>query len=256
MTIRPPAAALLLALVLVAACASDRAQADQDRDAAIVAGALRTAALDGSGFALDHQLQLSAGGQSARFHGVVTSGVLKGSSAQFGYRLDQAQQGGARYDMLVAAGLLYVRRQGGTSWKATPLSGATMLFPALRLDLLRETVLLAASISAGSLGHIDSGFVRRYAVRPAPDQLEELQSVTLDQSAAQAFLGTASGEVDVFMTVPGDRLARVEVHLSGLDPSTGQRQDIASTLTLRAARAGAIQAPADAQQVAAGDVLT
>ena len=113
--------ALLLALVLVAACGVGRTQADQDRDAGLVAGALRAAWIDGTGFTLDHQLQLAGGdipsGQAVQFHGTVSSGVLHGSTARFAYRLDQGQQGGARYDMLVAGGLVYVRRQdASTSW--------------------------------------------------------------------------------------------------------------------------------------------
>ena len=53
--------ALLLALLLVAACGVGRTQADQERDAGLVAGALRAAWIDGTGFTLDHQLQLAGG---------------------------------------------------------------------------------------------------------------------------------------------------------------------------------------------------
>jgi hypothetical protein len=252
-------AVLLAALALAAGCGAGRTQADQDRDGGVLAGTLRNVWLAGTGFALDQRLTLSGGdipgGQGLQFHGSVSSGVLKGSAAQFSYRLEQGQQGSARYDMVVASGLLYVRRQSASAWKATGLSGATTLFPALRLDLLRETVLLASSVSSGSVARIDSGLARRYVVRPAPDQLQQLQSVTLDSTAAQQFMRTASGEVDVYLAFPGDRLARVEVHLTGLDPSNGERQEVASVLTLHPATVGAIRPPADAQQVAVGDIL-
>ena len=252
-------AGLIAVLLLAAACG--RSQADQQHDGAFLASALRTAWSSGAGFTLDQQLQLTGGdigsGQSFQLHGTVSSGLLRGSTARFAYRLDQAQQPTA-YDMLVAGGLLYVRKQGATAWKATSLPGATTLFPALRLDLIRETVLLAGSVSAASYGPFDTGSPvgQRYVVRPAPDQLEELQSVAVEGAAAQQFLRTATGEVDLYLTFPGNSLGRIDVHLAGVDPSNGERQDIRSTLRLRSAKVGAIEAPADAQVVATGDILT
>src|SRR5207248_8555189 len=114
-------------------------------------------------------------GQALQLHATATSGVLKDGAARFSYRIQQSQQAGT-YDMLVADGQLYVKRHGASAWKTTPEASATTLFPALRLELVRETVLLAASVSTGSVTHIDAGFARRYAVRAAPDQLEQLSS--------------------------------------------------------------------------------
>jgi hypothetical protein len=256
---RTPLAGLLAVALLAGACG--RTQADQQKDGAFLANTLRTAWNAGTAFTLDQQLQLAGGdiasGQSFQLHGIVSSGQLRGSTARFGYRLDQAQAPAA-YDMLVAGGLLYVRKQGATAWKATSLSGATTLFPALRLDLLRETVLLASSVSAAAYGSFDVGSPvgQRYVVRPAPDQLEELQSVSVDGAAARQFLRSASGEVDLYLTVPGDRLGMVDVRLSGIDPSNGEKQDIRSTLRLRSAKVGPIEAPADAQVVSTGEILT
>jgi hypothetical protein len=181
--------------------------------------------------------------------------VLKGSDARFRYQLAQSQAT-ARYDMVTNGALLYIRKLGASTWKATTLSGANTLFMALRLDLLRQTVLLASTVSASSLAHLDSGFARKFAVRPAADQLQELESVSLDGAAATQFLRTASGEVDVFLGLTEDTLMRVEVHLTGVDPSNGERQDLVSSLDAHASKVGAIPSPVDAQQVAAADALT
>ncbi len=248
----------LLAMVLLAACGG-RTQADQDRDGKLVADAMRRAWTDGAGFKLDQQLQLTGGdipsGQAFQLHGIGTSGVLRGSAARFGFRIDQGQQG-TDYAMLVVDGMLYVQKHGASGWKATPVSSATTLFPALRLDLVRETVLLAASVSAGALGHIAAGFIRKFVITPAPDQLEQLQSVAVQGAAADQFLKTASAEVDVYLLFPGDQLSRVVVRLSGVDPSNGEKQDIQNTLDLHPAKVGAIPAPSDAQQVQPSDILT
>ncbi len=249
----------LLGMVLLAACGGGRTQADQQKDGSMLAGALRSADLDGAGFKLDQQLLLTGGdipsGQAFQLHATASSGVLKDDAARFAYRIQQGRQAND-YNMLVAGGRLYVRKRGASGWKAIPVSSATTLFPALRLDVIRESVLLATSISSAGLSHVDAGFVRKYAVRPAPDQLEQLMSISVQGTAEQRFLKSASGEIDVFLTVPDGKLGRVEVHLTGVDPANGEKQVVLSSLDVRSARVGSIQAPVDAQLVAASDLLT
>lgn len=254
-------AAGLLAMTLLAACGTGgRAQADQDRDGRLLAAAVRGADAAGASFKMDQQLLLTGGdipgGQAFQLHATVSDGVLKNGAARFGYRIDQGQQR-ADYDMRIVDGRLYVRHHGASAWKTTPAGETTTLFPALRLDLVRETVLLAPSVSSGALGHIDAGFSRKYTVRPAADQLEQLQSMPVGGSSAeQAFLKTASAELDVYLLFPGNALGRVDVILSGIDPSNGEKQQILSRLDLRSAKVGAIDAPEDAQQVSPGEILT
>jgi hypothetical protein len=249
----------LLGLVLLAACGATRTQADQQKDGTMLAGALRSADLDGMGFSLDQQLLVTGGdipsGQAIQLHATSSSGVLRDDAAQFGYRIQQGQQAN-NYDMRVVEGRLYVRKHGASGWKATPVGNATTLFPALRLDVLRETVLLASSVSTGSFGHIDAGFARKYAVRPAPGQLEQLMSISVDGAAELQFLRSASAEVDVFLTVPDNKLGRVEVHVAGVDPSNGEQQQIQCSLDLHSAKVAAVQAPSDAQLVAPSDLLS
>ena len=249
----------LLGMLLLAACGGARTQADQQKDGRMLAGALRSADLDGASFKLDQQLQLTGGdipsGQAFQLHATASSGVLKNDAARFGYRIQQGQHAND-YEMLVTGGRLYVKKRGASSWKAITVSSATTLFAALRLDVVRETVLLATSVSSAGLSHVDAGFVRKYAVRPASNQLEQLMSVSVQGTAETQFLKSASGEVDVFLTVPDGKLGRVEVHLTGVDPSNGERQDVQSSLDVRSAKVGSIQAPLDAQLVAPSDLLT
>src|SRR5262245_17085059 len=190
----------------------------------MLAGALQAAMAGGSAFKIDQRLVLTGGdipsGKEILVHAVVSDGTLRNDTARFSYRIEQGKQS-QTFDMVVSGSRLFVRRHGGSGWKETPLPAATSLFPALRLDLVRETVLLATAVSSGTVTHIDAGFSRKYAVRPAPDQLEQLQSVPVQGQAETQFLKTATAEVDVFLVYPGNRLGRVEVHLSGTDPASG-----------------------------------
>jgi hypothetical protein len=145
---------------------------------------------------------------------------------------------------------LYARRHGTEQWLTTSLSATTSFFPALRLELVRETVLLAASVSGSSLTHTSAGFARKYAVMPAPDQLEQLQAIVVQGRSEATFLKSAAGEVDLFFGVTGDRLQRVEVHVQGVDPSGGTRQRVDNWVDLRPARVAPIQPPAAATPVA------
>jgi hypothetical protein len=248
----------LLGVVLLAACGTARSQADQQRDGTLVAGALRSADLAGMSFKLDQQLLITGGdipsGQAVQLHATASGGVLRDDTARFGYHIQQGSQA-SDYDMRVADGRLYVRKHGASAWKATAVSNTTTLFPALRLDVVRETVLLASSVSPSTLGHIDAGFARKYAVHPAASQVEQLLSIPVQGAAEQQFMKSASAEVDVFLTVPDNTLGRVEVHVSGVDPSNGEQQQIQSSIDLHSARVSAVEAPADAQLVSPSDIL-
>jgi hypothetical protein len=249
----------LLGFALLAACGGTRTQAAQQKDATLLAGALRSADVAGMSFKMDQQLLIQGGdipsGQAIQLHGTVSGGELRDGAAAFAFHVQQGSQAND-YDMRVVDGRLYVRKRGASGWKATLIVNTTTLFPALRLDVVREAVLLASSVSAGGLGHIDAGFARKYAVQPSADQLEQLLSVSVTGATEGQFLKTASAEVDVFLTVPDDKLGRVEVHVSGTDPSNGEQSQIQCSLDLRSAKVSPILAPTDAQLVAPGDVLT
>jgi hypothetical protein len=247
-------AALSMALIL-AGCAgsSVRSQADQDTDGKMIAQAIRAADSTGFAFNMDEQLVLTGGdvprGKELRVHATSQDGGLKAGGARLGYHIDQGSSG-ADFDIVVSGLQVFVKRRGTATWRATSLAATTSFFPALRLDLIRETVLLASSISASTPTHVAAGFARQYAIKPAPDQLEQLQSVVLQGQAESKFLKTATGELDVALGVPGNELDRVEAHLDGTDPATGTRQRVDSWIDLRSARVSAINPPGGAVAVA------
>jgi hypothetical protein len=249
----------LLGVVLLAGCGGTRTQADQQKDGTMLAGALRAADRDGMGFNLDQQLLITGGdipsGQAIQVHATANGGVLRDGTAQFAYRFQQASTTND-YDMRVVEGRLFVRKHGASGWKATSVSNTTTLFPALRLDVVRETVLLATSVSTGALNRINGGFARKYTVQPGASQVEQLLSVSVEGTAEQRFLKSASGEVDVYLTVPDNKLGRVEVHVSGVDPSNGEQQQIQCSLDVHSAKVAVVQAPADAQLVSPSDILS
>lgn len=250
----------LLCGVLLAGCAAPggRSQSDQDRDGKMLADAIRAADRDGTGFALAEDLVLTGGsipeGKEERLHMTVSNGTLKEGTATFGFRVQQAQSR-ADFDMLIANERLYSKPHSSSAWRFAPLPSVGVLVLPLRLELVRETVLLASSVSSGAVTHIDAGFARKYTIKPAPDQLEQLASITVQGAAEAQFLKTAAAEVDVFMTLPGNKLGRVEVHVAGTDPSDGSRQQVDGGLDLRSARVGAITPPSDAQAVGPSGIL-
>ena len=63
---------------------------------------------------------------------------------------------------------------------------------------------------------------------------------------------------DFSVRLPGrrrDTLGRVEVHVSGVDPSNGEQQQIQSSIDLHSGRVSAVEPPADAQLVSPSDIL-
>ena len=253
-------AVLLLLLLGLAGCggSATRSQADQDRDGRLIAAAIRAADNEGARFSLDEALVLSGGdlprGQEIRLQSSSRDGQLKAGSARLTYRL--AQGSSARdYDMVLASGALFAKQRSTPTWHATPISATTSLFPALRLDLIRETVLLASSISSPVLTHVPAGFAHKYVVKPAPDQLEQLEAIPVQGRSEAAFLKTAKAELDIFLGVPGDRLFRVELHLSGTDPSDGSKQQVDSAIDLRSGRVDAIKPPDRAVSVSPAEIL-
>lgn len=250
-------AAALCALMLAAACGAPstqtRSQADQDKDGKALAAAIRAADSSGIAFTMDESLVLTGGavpsGQALTVHATSQDGVLKDGFARLSYHVVSGKTG-LDYDMILTDTQLYVKRRGASDWRTTPLSATTSFFPALRLELVRETVLLASSIAASSLTHVSAGFAHKYAVRPAPDQLEQLQAIVVEGSSETAFLKSASAELDVYTSIPGDNLARVEAHLTGMDPAAGTKQRVENSVDVRSARVGAIKPPGSATPVA------
>jgi hypothetical protein len=247
--------AALCVLLAVCGCgvSSGRSQTDQDRDGRMLAAAIQGVDSEGTGFTMDERLVLTGGGvpsgQALTVHATSRDGAARDGNARLSYHIDSGRTG-LDYDMMLTGTQLFARRRGTSQWLTTPLSATTSFFPALRLELVRETVLLASNVSGSSVTHISAGFARKYAVKPASDQLEQLQAIVVQGRSEASFLKSATGEVDVFLSVPGDRLQRIEVHVSGTDPGGGTRQRVDNSVDLRSARVTPIEPPDSASSVA------
>jgi hypothetical protein len=247
--------AAVCALLVLAGCgvSSGRSQADQDKDGRMLAAALQAVDAGGTGFTMDEMLVLTGGGvpsgQALAVHATSKDGAARDGNARLSYHIDSGRTG-LDYDMMLTGTQLFARRRGTTQWLTTPLSATTSFFPALRLELVRETILLASSVSGSSVTHISAGFARKYVVKPASDQLEQMEAIVVQGRSEASFLKSATGEVDVFLGVPGDRLERIEVHVTGTDPSGGTKQRVDNWVDLRPARVAPIKPPDSASSVA------
>jgi len=252
-------AACLAALVLVAGCAaSQRSQADMDRDGRTVAAALEAADSDGASFHLAESWVIT-GGQVPKGQQSTVSLTADGTARSGRVKMTLKFTTGPTkpsYDLVVADGFLYARKHnGGAAWRRTTASAGSALYPAVLLELVRESVLLAKRVGASSIAQQGGGFAHKYVVIPSSDQLEQLEAITLSSSEEQAFLKTATAEIDVFLAVSGDRLQRVEVHLVGIEPSTGAKNKIDSTSDYKAAHVDSIAVPQGAADVDPGQLF-
>jgi hypothetical protein len=251
-------AAPLLAVVLLAACSTPavRTQADQNRDAQVMANALRQVDFGGARFSMSNQLAYNGGsvpsGQQLVFQSSSTNGTFKDGQARFDFRFTKGSKP-AVYDMVVDESRLFVKSHSSSAWKMLPASDAAVLLPLARLETIRQTVLLARNVGGATVSPVGGGLDRKYQVRPAPVQLEQLEGVVFSGGAETAFLKTASGEVNVFLTLTDKKLTRIEVHLRGVDPQTRTAQMINSSIDIRPSSVSEIQVPANATAIQVSD---
>jgi uncharacterized membrane protein len=245
-------------LVLLAGCGFQRSDSDRTRDAELIANAMRAADDGGQNFTMDETLLVRGGdipsGQASQFKGTAT-GAVRAGRARWSYKIQQ-QQGSLNFEMLLGHGQLFVRPSGTTAWRTTAAAGLAPLYPSIRLDLLAETVLLAKNVSGWTLSHVSQGFAHRYVVTPANDQLEQLEGVPVPAALEPTFLKSARLEIDVFLSAPGDRLFRIEVHMSGTDPDSREVQQIDSLASFNGGKVPAVALPAAAQPVQPSDILS
>lgn len=259
---RALAGALLAASVLLAACAAPgaprRTQADQDRDGKAIAAAIASADQDGASFHLDETLTFTGGDIPANQQLQIKAGadgVAKDGRLRMTYKIETGKNKAATYDIVVAEQVLYIKPHSSAQWKRSSSDAATALYPALRLPLLREAVLLAKEVGGGSVTTVDNGFAHRYKVTPASDQLEQLQAIPVSGGQETGFLRTATAEIDAFLTMTGDRLTRIEVHLSGKDPTNKETQKVDSAASFRPSKVDSIETPPNAIPVGPDQIL-
>lgn len=252
----------LCVLLAVVACAPPgapkRTAADVDKDRTAVAGAIRAADQDGMSFHMTETLLLSGGdipsGQQAGIN-ATADGAVHDGRARFTYKIAHGRNQTIDFDIVLDGADIYIKPHSSSQWKRSAVSAATALFPDLRLGLLRDTVLLASDVSSGSVTTVNNGFAHKYNVRPASDQLEELQAVPVTGQAEQAFLKTATAQVVAYLTLTGDKLQRLEVHLKGVDPTNGETQRVDTTADFTPSRVGTIEVPASSTPVPPSEIL-
>ncbi len=255
----------LLALVLllaVSACAPPgspkRTAAEVDRDRSAVAQAIKGADASGASFHMTETLSLTGGsipqGQQLLIN-AQADGVVYAGRAKLTYKILRQRNQPIQYDIVLSGPDIYIKPHGSANWKRSDAAAATALYPGLRLPLLRDAVLLAKDVSSGSVSTVNNGFAHKYKVTPASDQLEQLEAIPVTGQAEQAFLRSATAEVDAYLTLTGDKLTRIEVHLSGTDPTNNQRQKVDSTVDFTPSKVGAIEVPAGATLVPPSEIL-
>ena len=251
------AAAVLVPVLLAAACGQSSRSAQQ-RDARKFAAALQ--AMDGRGtkFTLTDQVTQTGGqlprGQTDRLN-ATADGHFKGGAIQMAYRLKQTR-GSALYPMRIIEGVLFAQKPHDTSWYASLADGANWLFPAGRVDLLRETILLATSESVGGIRHVPGGFAREYVFTVAPDQNMQLNGVALAGSDERRFVKVASGEVHVYEQFGGDRILRIELRLDSTSPTSGIHRSLTCDVDFDGTDGSSIPIPAGAQAIPLQQLFT
>jgi hypothetical protein len=199
-----------------------------------IAGAIRELQARGATFSLDQQVIQTGGPVPKGKQGqaeVKASGTVRGDRA--GFRLRVANGNGFDFDVVIDDSDAYARPHGANrAYFFAAAAGAETFYEGVRLNLLRDVVLLAAKESFSAYNVKDGQLLRRYSVTPAPDQLGQLLSEVDFETAAQqqAFARSASGSIDVYLTFSGDHLDRYEIHLVGTDPLNGLHSDIKSTV--------------------------
>lgn len=122
------------------------------------------------------------------------------------------------FDLVISDSDVYVRPHGSTrDWFLGWTYVAEEFIPGVRLNLLRESVLLATRVSK-TTSFSNGGFLNQYTITPAHDQLVQLM-VNSGSGSLVASLG------------PGNRLQRVDGHFAGTDPANSRQVVITSTLT-------------------------
>lgn len=250
-------AAVLATGLLVAACGGGGG--DDTRTIATGITALETG---GASFTLSETLTQTGGDIPKGSHSLVkfkASGTEKDDNAALVLQLSNYKnQVLGTYDLVINDSDLYVRPHGSQrAWYRGSAAVANHFYPGVRLNLLRETVLLASSVKGRGLGHTSAGFVHQYRVTPGADQLEQLQSTVLGPQNEAKFLKSASGSIDFSTSASGDHLEQVDVHIKGTDPETSLHQEFNSTLIFKTgAQVQPIRIPTEALSVPAAQLFS
>lgn len=206
-----------------------------DSDLQTVAGAIREVESRGASFKMAEtltetggdipkgkmaQIKFNANGQTRDDHVVLVLQLANGGG----------QSGGA-YDVVINDSDLYVRPHGSTrAFFLGAAAAANNFYPGVRLNLLRETALLATKVDK-STTYSNGSFSDQYAVTPGSDQLQQLQSSVQPAEKEAKFLKSASGTITFYLGTSGHHLQRVDFKFASSDPDTGLKTAFSSSLT-------------------------
>jgi hypothetical protein len=250
------AALLAGAVLLLTGCSVARTTTDQAHDAGVVADAIRGLDDAGSIFTMTQTLTAQGGdiprGQMQSLDSQAT-GAVRGGVTAMTYKLKE-RQGPVAFEMIIARGQLFTRSAGTQAWRRAPVAGTSVFFPAVRLDLVREAVLLYRTVAASTLA-VQNGVTRKYVIKPGATQMEQLQGATLDSSSEQFYLKHSTAEIDAFLGVRGGSLTRLEIHLTATDPSTQEVEKVDSLVDFKGGKVGPIAVPVDARPVQPSQIL-
>jgi hypothetical protein len=231
---------LLLATILVAAgCATGGGS-----DVAPVASGVRELEQKGAAFSYTDNLVESggslAGGKvaQAQFSAV---GVAHDDNVSFLLKeLDTTGKLAVAYDVVINDSYLFVRPHGMTrDWFVGAAALANHFYPGVRLNLLRETVLLASK-SSKTTSFSNGAFYNQYTITAAPDQLVQLLSLSVTPDKEAGFLKSASVTINAYLTTSG-RLDRLDLHAVGTEPVSNLHRVFDSTMTF--SHVGAVTDP-------------
>ena len=221
----------LAAVVALVACGASGGDADLQT----VASAVREVESKGASFQMTEtltetggdvpkgkmaQIKFTANGQTRDDRVVLILQLTNGSG----------QSGGA-YDVVINDSELYVRPHGSSrAFFLGAAAVANTFYPGVRLNLLRESALLATKVTK-TTNYSNGSFSDQYAVTPSGDQLEQLQSMVVTAAKEAKFLKSASGTITFYVGTSGHHLGRVDLNFSGTDPDTGLKSAFTSSLT-------------------------
>ncbi len=224
----------LLGLLLTTALAAAGCGAGGGADLSTVAGAIREVEQKGAAFSYTDTLLDSGGGVPK---GVVNrirlSGVGQERDDNVSFVLSQLDGAGkpvGAYDLVINDVYLFVRPDGTTrDWYLGSAALFNQFYPGVRLNLLRETVLLATKSSKGTT-FSNGAFSNQYTITAAPDQLEQLMSLTVAPDKEAGFLKSAGATITAYLTTSG-HLQRLDLHVVGTDPSSSLKRVFDSSMT-------------------------
>jgi len=148
------------------------------------------------------------------------------------------------FDIIVNDSNVYVRPHNSTrDWFTTYTFVAEQFIPGVRLNLVRESVLLASKVSK-TTSFTNSAFVNQYKVTPARDQLRQLMGFS------------SSGTITAALETSG-RLKSLGFHFEGVDTASKRKVVVDSTLTVtNLGKAAAPKIPANAIAVQPADLFS